>query len=68
MLTHDLHPRAYTPEEVRRFLPGLGRNGIYNAIRRGDIRSIRIGRRLYIPASEISRLLGRLPVDADWEP
>jgi len=37
---------------------GLGRNGAYKAVNRGDIRAIRIGRRILIPKAEIERLLG----------
>jgi len=40
----------------------LGRNGVYEAIRRGDIPSIRIGRRLLIPKAALVRMLDAIPV------
>ncbi|MFN7936586.1 MAG: helix-turn-helix domain-containing protein [Bryobacteraceae bacterium] len=45
-----------TPTEAGQLL-GLGRNSTYDAIRRGQIRSIRLGRRILIPRSEITRIL-----------
>jgi excisionase family DNA binding protein len=36
----------------------LGRNATYESVRRGEIPSIRIGRRLLIPKSGLERLLG----------
>ena len=36
---------------------GLGRNSTYAAAQRGDLRIIRIGRRLLVPIAEIDRLL-----------
>lgn len=36
---------------------GVNRNSIYAAIRRGDIRSIRIGKRILIPKKHIEQLL-----------
>lgn len=36
----------------------LSRNGFYEAVKRGDIRSIRVGRAIRIPAQEARRLLG----------
>lgn len=44
------------PEMAR--LLGVGRNAIYEAARRGDFRTIRIGKRILVPLPEISRLLG----------
>jgi hypothetical protein len=37
---------------------GLARSSAYEAVRRGQIPSIRIGRRLLVPTSGIRRLLG----------
>lgn len=37
---------------------GLSKNGFYAAVKRGEIRSVRIGRRVIIPADEARRLLG----------
>lgn len=36
---------------------GLGNRSIYNAVSRGEIPSIRVGRRLLIPKKAIERLL-----------
>jgi len=55
--TFDLWP------ETARIL-GIGRNAVYDAARRGDFRTIRVGKRILVPKSEIRRLLGGKP-DAD---
>ena len=44
-------------EEAGRLL-GLGRSAAYDAIRRGDIPSIRMGRRIRVPAPTVLRMLG----------
>ena len=42
---------------------GLGRNATYEAIRRGDIPSIKIGKRVLVPRAALERLLaGESPV------
>ena len=38
-------------------LSGVSKSAIYDAISRGEIRSVRVGRRLLIPRSEFARLL-----------
>ncbi|MBV9201239.1 MAG: helix-turn-helix domain-containing protein [Alphaproteobacteria bacterium] len=38
---------------------GLGRNAAYEAAKRGDIPTVRIGRRLLVPREAIDRLLQR---------
>jgi excisionase family DNA binding protein len=38
-------------------LLGIGRNAVYGAARRGEFRTIRIGKRILVPKSEIRRLL-----------
>jgi excisionase family DNA binding protein len=38
-------------------LLGLSRNGAYEAIARGDVPSIRIGRRLLVPRVALERML-----------
>ena len=45
----------YTPEEFRRILP-CSRTVMYEALRQGKIRSFRLGRKIYIPATELDRL------------
>ena len=37
---------------------GLGRSACYEAIGRGEIPSLRIGRRLFVQTAELRRLLG----------
>ena len=47
---------VYTVEKAGALL-GLGRSGAYEAVRRGDIPTIRIGRRLLIPKVALDRML-----------
>lgn len=44
-------------EEAGRAAFGLGRAASYEAVRRGDIPSIRIGRKLVVPTAALRRLL-----------
>lgn len=46
------------PEQAFRVL-GIGRSGGYAAIRRGEIPSIRIGRRILIPTIALEDLLAQ---------
>ncbi len=48
--------RTYDVEEAGRLL-GIGRNAAYEAARRGDIPSIRIGKRVLVPKAAFDRLL-----------
>jgi excisionase family DNA binding protein len=50
--------RALSIEEAARRL-GIGRSALYAAIARGEVASVRIGRRRLIPEAEVARLLGR---------
>ena len=53
---HD-HPYVLSvPEAGRKFL-NLGRAASYEAARRGDIPTIKIGRRLLVPVKAIKNLL-----------
>lgn len=54
--------KPYTVEEARALL-GIGRNAIYAAIRAQQIPSLHIGRRLFVPAPVLHRLLGVEPVE-----
>jgi len=36
---------------------GIGRNAAYDAVKRGEIPSIRIGRRLLVPVAALERML-----------
>ena len=48
--------RTYTVEEAARRL-GLSRNGAYEAVKRGEIPSIRIGRRVLVPRAAFEHML-----------
>ena len=48
---------AYSPAEAAGLF-GLSRSSLYAAIDRGEIRSVKLGGRRLIPASEIRRILG----------
>ena len=48
--------KVMTVEEAGRWL-SLGRSSAYQAVKRGDIPSIRIGRRLVVPRVALERLL-----------
>ncbi|MFP5452067.1 MAG: helix-turn-helix domain-containing protein [Thermoleophilia bacterium] len=43
---------------------GIGRTSAYKAVQRGDIPSIRIGRRLLVPRAAIEDMVGRRSGDA----
>lgn len=38
-------------------IAGIGKNSMYEAVRRGDFPSIRVGRRMLIPRSAFLRIL-----------
>jgi hypothetical protein len=52
-----------TVKEARALLFGkrLGRNAFYDAIKRGEIPSVRIGRRIFVPMVAAKRKLGGAP-------
>ncbi|WP_334109819.1 excisionase family DNA-binding protein [Thermodesulfitimonas autotrophica] len=52
MLTSKL---VYNVDEFRR-LTGLGRGTVYEAIRRGEIPAVRVGRRVLIPIEAVHNL------------
>lgn len=54
---------AYGQEDTGQMLGGVTRQHIANMIEAGELRAIRLGRRVLIPASEIARLLS----EADTE-
>ena len=39
-------------------IPGMGRTARYEAVKRGDLPSVRVGRRLYIPTAALLARLG----------
>jgi excisionase family DNA binding protein len=55
---------AYSVEEAGERL-GLGRNSTYEAIRRRQIPSIRIGGRILVPKLALERLLSEASAPAD---
>ncbi len=56
------HPLTLTVEGAAEAL-GIGRTLAYEAVRRGDIPTVRIGRRLLVPRSALDRFLGSAAVD-----
>lgn len=59
----SIEPRVYSVEEAAGLLD-LCRNAAYEAVRRGDIPSIRIGRRIVVPKAALDRLLQVQPAAA----
>lgn len=49
-----------TVEEAGKRL-GIGRNGAYDAVRRGEIPTIKLGRRLLVPIAALDRMLDTAP-------
>ena len=47
---------VYSVEEAGDLLD-LGRSGAYEAVRRGDIPTVRIGRRILVPKAALDRML-----------
>ncbi len=52
----DTECRTYDVPDAAKIL-GIGRNQAYERVRCGDLRSIRMGKRLLIPKVEIERIL-----------
>ena len=57
--TFDEAPDVLTPEETAKLLR-IGRNAAYEAIQRGDIPSVRIGRRILVPKLALQRMLAEV--------
>ena len=54
-----LNKPTITPDELfRSGVYPLGRNGIFNAIHRGEIAGFKIGKRFIIPTAPLKKLLG----------
>jgi len=58
-----LNRLAYSPSEAAA-AAGLSRSSIYRAIRRGELRRMKIGRRAVIPAADLAALCGAVPRQA----
>ncbi len=56
-MAHNLKRLVYTVPEAGRLL-GLGRNAAYDAAKRGDLPTLRIGRLLLVPKIPFHRMLG----------
>lgn len=55
-MEQSTEPAVYTIEEAAHLL-GIGRSSAYAAAQRGEIPTIRIGRRLLVPKPAFERLL-----------
>jgi excisionase family DNA binding protein len=51
-----LRQPTLTPEQVSRIF-GLSRNGTYDAIKRGEIASVRLGKKILVPTAVIRKML-----------
>ena len=60
--THHLARRTLTVEEAAVVL-GISRTSAYEGVRRGEIKAIRIGRRLVISTAALDALLAGSPDD-----
>lgn len=56
MTRNKMSRETLTIEEAARML-GIGRNSAYEAARRGEIPTLRIGRRLVVPRAALERIL-----------
>lgn len=55
-------PAVLTVEEAAKVLR-IGRTAAYDAVRRGDLPVIRVGRILRVPRHRLEQLLGELPLN-----
>ncbi len=53
----DVERQGFSADEAARII-GIGRTTVYDLIKQGRIRSVKIGVRRIIPKGEIDRLLG----------
>lgn len=53
---HRLQPMTVTVEEAGRAL-GIGRNAAYEAVKRGQIPSLKLGRRIVVPIAGLEQLV-----------
>lgn len=63
MRNEDASRQTYNVEEAARLL-GIGRNQAYEAARRGDFPTIRIGKRLLVSKAALDRMLNGTGVNA----
>lgn len=50
-------PRLYSVSDACKALGGMGRTWLYGQIKDGNIRTVKLGTRTLIPASEIDRIV-----------
>jgi excisionase family DNA binding protein len=55
-MQEKLEPKTYRIEEAAALL-GIGRNHAYEAAKRGEIPSIKIGKRILVPRAALDRIL-----------
>jgi len=48
---------AYPLPEAQKLLGGISRDLLYRLENRGELRMVRVGRRVMVPATEIERLI-----------
>lgn len=56
-ITTPAEQLAYGPDDAAR-LCSIGRSTLYRLIQSGEIRTVKVGARTLIPASELRRFLG----------
>ena len=56
------------PTDLLEVIPGLKRSAVYAAIGRGDLPSVRIGSRIYIPTAAVRRLFQLDPTNSEGAP
>ena len=57
----------YKEPEAREVLGGMSRDTFFRLIRKGRLKSVHIGRALYIPASELQRYVEALQAEANGD-
>lgn len=62
-MTDTITPLLLRPEEAAQYL-GIGRTKIYELIRSGALRSVRIGALRRVPASALTEFVSHLEEDA----
>jgi excisionase family DNA binding protein len=65
-LAESISKLTYTVPEFGRIL-GIGRNLAYEAVRRGEVRAVRLGHRWVVPKLEVQRLLEARPAQRNDE-
>ena len=61
-------PKTMSVPEAGRIYFGLSRNGSYEAARRGELPTIRIGARLRVPVCRLERMLEGINTDQRRDP